>query len=69
MNRAALTQLFADCNGDKSLARQRLNEYYDTPEGQEDIANAPSSISYDTNGKPVEKTKDLIIELLLTEFT
>jgi hypothetical protein len=65
MNRVELFQLFAECNNDKQLIRQRLREYFDTH--REVLDNAPPHLLYDSSGEGKGNSVDLIIDGLLKE--
>lgn len=67
MTRVELFQLFHECNNDKQLIRQKLKEYFDTPEGKEVLDNAPPHLLYDSSGEGKGNSVELIIEGLLKE--
>lgn len=67
MNRVQLFELFHQCNNDKQLIRQKLEEYFDTPEGRDVLDNAPPHLLYDSSGEGKGNSVDLIIEGLLKE--
>jgi len=69
-----------ECGCDLKRIRLRLEEYFDTAEGQDALARAPKCMVYtnapaeDSDGLPGQKmkghatTKDVAIELLLQEL-
>jgi hypothetical protein len=70
MNRTEFKKLVEDCGGDKVAVRQSLEAYFDTPEGQKDLEDAPRSLSYVADGDGVsaeETTKGTAIRLLMQE--
>lgn len=80
MNRTELKQLVEDCGRDREMIRMRLEQYFDTEEGQVELARAPCCMVYtgtpagdSEDGLPGEKvtgqptTRDLVIDLLMQE--
>lgn len=67
MNRTQFMRICNECNNNKALIRERLNEYFDTQEGREALARAPQCLLYDSKAEGKETTKELAIELLLQE--
>lgn len=79
MDRTELQQIAETCNYDTVQIRQRLEQYFETEEGQAALERAPRCMVYngfstgENDGLPGEKvigqqtTKDLVISLLMQE--
>lgn len=71
MNREQLKELAERCGHDPVKIRAELEAYFDTPEGQRALDNAPSRMLYTTGNDGVtahETNKELVITLLMQEF-
>lgn len=67
MKRTDLMQLYEDCGRDKLILKERLTQYFETPEGREVLLKAPPSSFYNHRGEAEQTTVNLIVDLLLQE--
>lgn len=71
MNRKEFMELAEKCGYDECQVRERLNAYFDSPDGQRDLKSAPSALLYTAEGDKVtahRTTKDTAISLLMQEI-
>lgn len=71
MNRAELKELAERCGHDLVKLRAEMEAYFDSPEGQMDLDNAPRAMLYTAGEDGVtahETNKELVISLLMQEF-
>jgi len=52
----------------KQNIKKKLEDYFDTPEGQALLKKAPRCVLYDSDGRGYAPGKDLVIKQLLREF-
>lgn len=70
MNRTDLLYIVQRCDADPAKVREELEQYFNTPEGQAEIARAPKSMIYNGHAAGISEeptTKDLVVDLLMQE--
>ncbi len=71
MDRVRLLKIAKECNKNPACIKKHLEAYFNTPEGQEALEQAPRQMLYTSRGDNIsghQTTRELAISLILQEF-